>query len=230
MSQHEVEALVESSIRLLATSDRPPRELRSLYFNLFEYEALFDTGFTHFRTLDELVSARFVYALPLEEHPDFFAHQSYFQKLKASGAFAFLEIPGQKSDGSYYQPPHLYFDAGSGLWQRLVELGRLSGPDAERPEPIELLTMALEIVRLAESRGDVELVATWYRLLVPYAFEADFDELRENPTLAELREIVKRTNALSIKDDYGMLRDPQPADYEEFPLLKWWFELEETDA
>jgi hypothetical protein len=63
----------------------------------------------------------------------------------------------------------------------------------------------------------------WYRLLVPLAFEQELDDLRANATLAELRAIVRRTDALAIKSTYGMLRDPPPEELKENPLLGWWF-------
>ena len=227
MSQHEFEELVELSVRELATSGRPQQELRSLYWNLFEYEGLFDTGFTQFRTISDLVAARFVYKLALDEHPDFFQHRDYFTKLKSVEAktVTFIEVPGKDADGGYYKLPHLYCAAGSALWQRLVELGRLTGPDAERPQPIDIMTIALDVARLAERKGEPGLIGMWYRLLAPYALGQDMEELRASPTLGELRAMVKRTDALAIKTDYGMLRDPAPEDLREFPPLAWWFEL-----
>jgi hypothetical protein len=229
MSQHEFEHLVEYSIRELATSGEPQQRLRSLYFNLFEYQNLFDTGFTHFRTMNELLAQRFVYRMPLEQHPDFFAYGIYFSEVKAvdsSRASVFVRVPGQERDGSYYRAPHLYFDAGSALWQRLVKLGRLTGADAEAPETIDIATIALEVAHLAEQRDNPELIGMWYRLLMPYGWQFEFDELRANATLAELRAIVKRTDALSYKVNYGMLRDPPPEALKKSPELAWWFDLD----
>jgi hypothetical protein len=226
MSMHEYEDLVESSIRELSTSGESQQRLRSLYFSLFEFEALFDTGFTHFRSMDLLLQARFVYTIPLEEHPEFFAHGPYFQDVKRSDKkVTFIKLPGKGSDGSYYSAPHLYFDAGSILWRRLVELGRLSDADAEPPENIDVMTIALEVARLAERKGDPGLIGQWYRLLAPYILETELDELKQDPELGELRTIVKRTDALAVKSDYGMLRDPGPEDFEELPALGWWFEV-----
>jgi hypothetical protein len=227
MSQHEVEELVELSVRALAASGRPQQELRSLYWNLFEYEGLFDTGFTQLRTIDDLVAARFVYKMALDEHPDFFAQREYFTELKGvdGRSATFVEPPDKGMDGSYYKLPHLYCPVASSLWQRLVELGRLTGPDAEPPRPIEITTIALDVARLAERNSDPALIGMWYRLLLPQAFERDLEELQANPTLAELRALVKRTDALAIKTDYGMLRDPPPEDRDEIPVLGWWFDL-----
>jgi len=227
MSQHEVEELVELSVRALAASGRPQQELRSLYWNLFEYEGLFDTGFTQFRTIDDLVAARFVYKMALDEHPDFFAQRDYFAELRGvdRSGVTFVEPPDKGMDGSYYKVPHLYCPVGSSLWKRLVDLGRLSGADAEPPRPIDVMTIALDVARLAEGKGNRELIGMWYRLLLPHAFEQELDELRANTTLTELRVLVKRTDALAIKTDYGMLRDPPPEDRDEIPVLGWWFDL-----
>ena len=54
MSMWEIEALVEASVLAYSRSGRPVGERRSRYWNLFEYEARYDTGFTRFRTMGEL--------------------------------------------------------------------------------------------------------------------------------------------------------------------------------
>lgn len=219
MSMHEFEALVEDSVEILATSGRPGPELRSLYWNLYEFEAHWDTGFTHFRSMDRLLEARFVYRYAIPEHPDYAARRSYFDSL---AGFSFVE----PEDGGYVQPPALYFDAGSPLWQRFVELGRLTGSDAERPRRLPLTSIAYDVARLAEAAGNRRLVSWWYRLLAPELLgDTQIGELEADPVLRDLRALVRRTGALAVKDDYGLLRDPDPRDLAETPGLAWWFDL-----
>jgi hypothetical protein len=219
---HEFEALVEQSVTLLSTSGREPAQLRSLYWNLYEFEAEWDTGFTHFRNIDDLLAVNFVYKMPLTEHPDYAEHRAYFDGLEE---FTFIEEPSE--DGGYTYPPDLYFDAGSPLWQRLVDLGRLTGPDTVPPEPIDLVEVAYAVASLAEQRGDRELIASWYRLMAPHvAFEYEPDELRANETLARLRDIVRRTDAMSVRFDYGIAKeDPDEQTLAEYPGLAWWHDL-----
>jgi hypothetical protein len=227
MSMHEFEDLVEEAVRLLAKSDLPKETLRNFYFNLFEFEGEFDTSFTHFRTMAELLAAGFVYRLALEEHPDFERAQGYFAGLSR---FTFVTVPGEKADGSYVQPPHLYFDAGSALWQRLVREGRLAGPDAEAPKVLPLQRVFLELCMLAERAGDVALVSRAYRLLVWHFLQSDADteDLKRDPDVLELRGLVRRTNALAFTFHGAALETPPQEAYEEVPLLAFWFETEPT--
>jgi hypothetical protein len=222
MSEHEFEDLVEWSVIALAATDRPWRELRSLYWNLYRFKDAFDTGFTHFRNLDQLLAAHFVYRFPIAEHPEYVRHQAWFDGIDD---FAFIREPGPARDGGYVLPPHVYCDAGSPLWARLVASGRLRDDDAEAPYVVEMDEIARDIARIAEANGDRELVATWYRLLLPYLLYTvgGFTEVRERSSIAELRAIVRRTDAMAIPMTYGALRDPDPDDLAESPDLQWWY-------
>ena len=95
MSMHEFEDLVEHSVHALASTGRDPQELRSIYWNLYEFEARYDTGFTHFRNMEELLAARFVYRIPMTEHPDYAEHRVYFDGLHD---FEFIDLPGADDD------------------------------------------------------------------------------------------------------------------------------------
>ncbi len=69
MSIHEYEAVVEQSVRTLSRSGRPDR--RDLYKCLYDFQAEFDTGYTHFRVMDLLLDARSVYRFTMDEHPHY---------------------------------------------------------------------------------------------------------------------------------------------------------------
>jgi hypothetical protein len=219
----ELESLVEDSVNVLDGSGIDPWELRSLYAAMYEFEGQWDTSFTHLRNLDQIVAARFVYLFPLSDHPDYEAHREYFDGLSE---FAFLELPDGTSDGGYTEPPLLYFDAGSPLWQRMVELGRLSGRDAEPPRDVPLREVALRVATLAEPRGDADLIARWYRLL-SLELEEDDDPavLARDPTLTSLREIVRRTDAMSLPMFGTMLADPEAETLAKYAHLRWWYTL-----
>jgi aryl carrier-like protein len=224
MSMWEISALVEESVRAYSRSGRSVEERRSRYWNLFEYEARYDTSFTHFRTMGELLAVGYVYRFEVAEHPDYADHREYFD---AIDAFTFVEPPGSNgSDGGYIRPPWLYCDAGSPLWQRFVATGRLTGPDAVPPEPLPTEQIALEVASLGEGVGDHELVATWYRSLAwEMLFKQPLPELRANPTLQALRDLVRRTDALSVQLHGAILANPSDDDLAEEPTLAWWFDL-----
>lgn len=226
MSMYELEDLVEMAVKRLAQSGLSRQRLRSLYFNLFELEARFDTSFTHFRTMDELLAARYVYCLAPSEHPSFEARRAYFEGLSS---FCFIDSDGSGPgpDGSYFKAPYLYCDAGSPLWRELVELGRLGGSDARPPEPLPIQQVLEEVARAAEEAGDVRLVAYAYRLLLWDLLEVDVRQLEQDLAVRRLRDIVRRTRALELKLEVGALRDPTPADLSDSELVRFWFDLED---
>ncbi|RYZ03589.1 MAG: hypothetical protein EOO73_27285 [Myxococcales bacterium] len=229
MSMHEFEDFVEMAVKRLAQSGLSRQRLRSLYFNLFELEARFDTSFTHFRTMDELLAARYVYCLAPSEHPSFASSPDYFRGLST---FCFVEPPGAEPGvgGGYFKPPHLYCDAGSALWRRLVEQGRLGGTDAEPPEVLPSQEAIEEVARAAEQAGDVVLVAYAYRLLLWDLLDREVAELREDLAVLRLRDIARRTGALNLKFEVGALRDPTPADLAESELVRFWFDIADARA
>ena len=209
MSMHEIEDLVESSVRILAA--RSDLDLRSLYWQLYEYQNHWDTGFTNFRVMDLLLQARYTYRFELNQHPDYAQYRDYFDGLSGfdfvrvnptepSGKAVFDRAKGWVSPNpvaGYAQPPFLYCDLGSPLWVRFVELGVLTGADAVPPDVnLSLIDAALEVMRQAEQVGDIVLIYGWYALLsVHLASFVDLESLRESAALVEILEITRRTDA-----------------------------------
>jgi hypothetical protein len=225
---YELEHLVEESVNLLADSGADPWELRSMYAALYRFEHGWDTSFTHFQHLEQLMAARFAYRARLSEHPDYEAHPEYFDGLSA---FALITPPGvayewPPGNDGYTEPPNLYFDAGSRLWRRMVSLGRLTGRDAEPPRELPLPDVALRVAMLAEEQGDRELIARWYRMLtLEMDIQAEPADLAQDPTLTALRAIVARTDAMSLPMSGSLLGDPGPDVLDEYPMLRWWYVL-----
>ncbi len=163
MSMHEIEDLVESSVRILAT--RSDLDLRSLYWQLYEYQNHWDTGFTNFRVMDLLLQARYTYRFEVNQHPDYAQYRDYFDGLtkfesiqvkptEPPGKTVFDPAKGWVSPNpmaGYVRPPYLYCDVGSPLWARFVELGVLTGADAVPPDAsMSIVETALEVMRQAE--------------------------------------------------------------------------------
>jgi hypothetical protein len=224
MSMHEFENLVEASVNVLAVSGRPQRELRDIYWNLYEFEGHWDTGFTHLRNIDQLVAARFVYRYPISGHPDYAERRGYFDGIDR---FDFPHTDGEY-DGGFIDPPHLYVEAGSKLWQRLVDLGDLTGPDAIAPRVMPLQEIALDVAQLAERDGDVELIGCWYRLLAAELplYEMTPEHLRSDENIAALRELVRGTGAMPVSLGRNALSDPDEQTMAEYPGLGWWYRLD----
>jgi hypothetical protein len=222
MSMHEFEDVVEESIVLLAGSGLSPTDLRSRYWNLYEFQGRWDTKFTHFRVMEHLLSARYVYRIPVDEHPDYDAYREYFD---AIDRFTWVEKPVER-EGGYVEPPFVYFDAGSPLWLKMVTLGRLVGTDADPPQSIDLPQIAAEVARLAEAAQDVALIALWYRVLAYEMFMNDPQDLSANPGLRDLRARVRSTRALELENPYRAITDPDAQTLRDEPGLAWWFGLD----
>ncbi|QSQ17405.1 hypothetical protein [Myxococcus landrumensis] len=172
MSMHEIEDMVEGAVRLLdqraAPGDSAPR---SQFARLFAFQGDFDCSFTHFRVMDILLARRFTYQFDVADHPDHAARLEFFKGIQK---FTYLHEPLEADTGDdeeepspvagYIEPPHLYCDAGSPLWRRMVEAGKLKGPDAEPPVPLLLADVAHDVMRTAEAKGDLDLIAMWFNL------------------------------------------------------------------
>lgn len=233
MSMHEFEDLVEASVRTLARSTRHSRnELRALYWNLYEFEALWDTGFTQFRVLDLLMAAHYTYRFDLSEHPYYQRFADFFQGLNT---FSFLNVhPKEKWNAEknpvagYCEPPYLYCDVNSPLWYHFVQQGVLTGEDAlfvERQDPLDLASTVVEDAFIQQNFG---LIAEWYTLLAPYLLstfdEKDINKLMALPSLTHIKQRFYQTEAHNVQlCDYGFLRRPIP-DEVDSALLSWWFQ------
>jgi hypothetical protein len=173
MSMHEIEDMVEGAVRVLdrraSAGDLAPR---SQFARLFKFQEGGDCGFTHFRVMDLLLARRFAYQFDITDHPDHAAREKFFEGIKE---FVFLHDDPADDTGEgtgesispvagYIERPHLYCDAGSSLWRRMVETGRLKGPDAEPPVPLPLIDVVHAVLLGAEAEGDRELIAMWFNL------------------------------------------------------------------
>jgi hypothetical protein len=208
---HEFEDLVEESVRVLDKSVlNGQMDLRTFFWRLYEFQACWDTGFTHFRVIDILLKHRFVYRFELNQHPDYSHYQHYFDNLKE---FTFIKlVPDQpwhektNPAAGYYKPPFLYCDAGSPLWKRFVESGLLSGQDAVPPnKEISLIEVAKETVAEAERQCDagddgfIGFSEIWYYLLGAQLYsvlkDEELDQLKYNSDLIEFLRSIQRLQA-----------------------------------
>ncbi len=227
MSQHEIEDLVESSIRVLHTHDADV-DHRSAFAALWAFQERADCGFTHFRVMPMLLERRSTYRFDKTVHP----------------AIETLETDGVSRQLGYVDDAFLYCDAGTELWEQLRE--HLPADDQQPPAPMPLSTLALRICRAAEKAGELELIARWFdvgpRMLLGSHFtrqaragekigvdpETGDDVLASEdcvveraftaeeaallPEALELRELVRRTRATDV----------EPAKWRG-PLLEWWW-------
>ena len=231
MGMHEFEEVVERSIRRLAASQQPEPTIRSMFYTLYCFQERFDTGFTKFAVMDQLLKHRYVYRFRVQDYPDYLAHKRH---LDSQTSFSFLFVkPEEKWDAQnnpvsgYMQDGSLYCDAGSPLWKRFVDIGVLSGEDSKWPSLLPLTSVVAHVLELAEKEGDISLIRMWYPLVI-----LSIDHLGDPSTLAAVRndaglkmvrDITIRTNALQFKMDYGYTALPPEEEIKESPALVWWF-------
>ncbi len=255
MSMHEIEGLVESSIRLL---DKSPEgsslDLRSVFWNLFRYQEKFDTGGTLFRAIDILIKNHYVYVFPVTEHPNYEKYKSYFDSLKEHSYILrnpieewdrennpetgceFCDIKEEWGEKFAQERgttgPSLYIQAGLECWQKLVEQGKFTGKDAEPPKKMEMIDLATEIINIALKNNDTGLAAWWYKVGLPYEItwsDYEFASLSKDTRLLGLRKIAEENKLMEV-DVYGYDED-SVADIDDGPneetnkFLRWWFFL-----
>ncbi|WP_163866672.1 hypothetical protein [Myxococcus eversor] len=264
MSMHEIEDMVEAAVRVL---DRraPPGDMapRSQFARLFKFQGECDCSFTHFRVMDILLARRFTYQFDVADHPDHATRSGFFKGIKR---FTYLhdnpsdetdEAEGERSPvAGYIEPPHLYCDAGSSLWRRMVDAGKLTGPDAEPLVALSLINVVEEVMLGAEAAGDTELIAMWFNLGPSTLFgdmftrqirkgeliarnpftgtdlfaTEDFvasgrfslEELQATPQAVRVRDLVRRTRALSTELAYDWR--PSEEVLAGSPAHAWWWE------
>jgi hypothetical protein len=70
VSSHEIEDVIEASVRVIDKAELDPRFARDLIANLYRYQLNFDCGHTHGRVTKILMARRYLLALPMSEHPE----------------------------------------------------------------------------------------------------------------------------------------------------------------
>jgi len=252
MGMHQIESLVEESVRLLDRgAHNRSLDMRSLLWNLYDYQRGYDTGNTLFRVATILVRHRYLYAFPLSEHPDYLRHPDYFTALKSRG---FEEIPvdpgkswhdeknptagyfcdpvrewgasfSEKNDWGDLALPLLYCEAGSPLWKQFVASKALTGSDAKQPERIDRSNLFHSVIQEALRQGDDKLAAEWYQVGIPYEFGSadskDGARLKNDSHLIKIREIARKHRLHALPVDRGF-HEAEDVDLDN-PFLTWWW-------
>ncbi|MFE5856103.1 hypothetical protein ACFQ61_23245 [Streptomyces sp. NPDC056500] len=237
MSLHEIEDLVADSIRILDVhSESDDSRVRDWFAVLYRFQGEYDCSFTHFRVMEILLRRGYTYRFPVDRHPDYAQRSEYFDALDEFAGLRTFDEEGPDFDGygswledGYVEPPFLYCDAGTALWQRMTTAGELRGPDTTPPRPTRLIDVVREIATAAEKEGDHELIGLWYAFgcetLVggPSGCPFDVDELAEMPAVRDLRAVVRRTGSLAIAQRSSYAVPVEFADHHE--LEAWWWGL-----
>mgnify|MGYP002652251984 CR=1 FL=1 len=98
MSMHEIEDLIESTIRTIDTLDIPSSEKRQLFANCYRAQAYFDTSYTHFRLMDILLKNDYMQTFRIHNFPLAKQYPEYYQALKAQDFEYIFEHPVNDQD------------------------------------------------------------------------------------------------------------------------------------
>ncbi|MEV0032399.1 hypothetical protein [Nocardia sp. NPDC050793] len=231
MSEHMIEDLVEGSIRALhARAPVGDRCVRDWFSVLYRFQETHDCSFTHFRVMDVLLERGFTYRFALTEHPEYPQRRAFFDGLAEFTALSEAGHPPDAEDWDdfddwldqgYVDPPHLYCDAGTALWRRMAETGKLDGHDAEPLPGTPLAEVVHEVALAAEDAGDIELIALWHAQGIDaFLGVAGIADARRMRAVRAFRDIALRTGAITFDLPHGYR--PPPEFYEDDPLESWW--------
>lgn len=184
MSMHEYESLVEAGIHLVDQSGFEDKRKRELIFELFLYQAQFDTSYTHFRVIEILKKYDFVRVKKVEEC-----------KLgEGDAALSFeegwnsLQVDDDEELFLFIENGECYYDWNSPVWELLEGEGC-----AYEEGPISQLALAM--MKLAAKADDIQQVNNWYCALVQEALwdagEIQGEEdLKAYPELGEAKALA----------------------------------------
>jgi hypothetical protein len=253
MSMHEIEGLVEDSVHLVAKSKLITSVKRDFLFNLYNFQAMYDTGYTHFRLMDRLLDLKFTYCIPLEKHPDYNTHQEYFEKLdieKNSWLPAHVDneeasVNAQIEKGGIF----LYADAGSEFWERLCKENILPKSEYHAPNKIETSVLIAQLMQEAVELGELRLLNDWYAVLVNFlgidlggedGFPTKFLDFIQKEEINTIRQIGLKNKVFSKKEfrnDWASLETPklkeieeEENDVERLYCIKWLLDFKTDEA
>ncbi len=196
MSQHEIEGLIEASIRAVDASVLDAAQKRNALTNLYRVQAGFDCSYTHFRCIDILLRYRATYRIPLSAHPDFASAPDRVQA--PAGDWLAADVLHPEAGAVFYQrdDDHLYFDAGEGFWRRLRAAGTIDDAEPEGWSDAATVGCMLE---LAATAGDASLFSEWLGFAINALLVDDgaaFSAWLDDPEMRTIRVILNRNPAL----------------------------------
>lgn len=228
---YEIEDVVELSIRALAKSSLSDRKIRSLIYNLYEFQKEWDCSFTNFRIPQILIRYQYMFPFKLEEHPLYNSNKDKMEEIRKKD-FAFI---GDSDDGywckryrnakgEYVEFGKLCCDAGSDLWNTMISMGKITGLGALPPEILGYPDMILEVVTEAKKQRNDKLLALWYMVCFLTA-----DEPMEADTISQLKDIFVEEKVFReagklpgfeiTKEDIEDLDDEMSSLFE--PFVRW---------
>jgi|GEM_PF-4044512 len=226
MSQHEIEGLIEDSVRMIAAQESLTRNERRTYFQwLYAFQTRHDCGYTHFRVKDILMESGFLFERPLAEHPEF-SHPKIIKQLDTVNVdgYLWLKSPSRDFETAYVHKTEngdlsFFYDYGHALWEKLNGGGKV--PEIPPDIPNEF-TLTRDMMKIAIDTDSTTLAMNWYAYLCHVIIElevsnetdsvwknATFEARLEHAHLKDLREMAENCEPKKYKEDWGYLRLPK---------------------
>ncbi|MCT4580487.1 MAG: hypothetical protein N4A35_03640 [Flavobacteriales bacterium] len=195
---HEIEGLAEDSIRFISNlKEITPQQKRTFFLNIYNWQAIFDTSYTHFRVKEFLEKQNFLLTLSLTDFQRFRTLKTNeLLKIETEG-YAWIKGPNTAED--VYADwnngvPLFYFDYGSSTWSYLIEKQYLQ--DDSPVETWDTIELTHRIVKLAIEADKKTLAFEWYAAFVNCIHEeyidypTSFTTFLAHPLLIELKESI----------------------------------------
>ena len=211
MSMHEIEGLVEDSVRQIASPSN-----RHLVYQLYQFQATYDTGYTHFRVKELLIEIGYLHYLPIQKlpgyqtgHPEIEAFVKKLEKSKSgwlswTGAHYYGQL---QDDGQTI----IYFDYGSPLWTEAVQANLIDEPKATTPPSLDELSLAAQMMKAALEKGNTALVCQWYAMITNAHIEwdianNDFLVLAADERVLAVKAMAIQAGINKYDEDWGYLK------------------------
>lgn len=243
MSMHQIEDMIENSVRMLSNctgSEINGLSLRDICYHLYQLQDLFDCGYTMLRVREELERMGFLASITVE-------------KLPQNERDAARRLTG----GSGFLPSGVYVDGDSGLayldygnpsWNTFTEAGTLSHPQMGDIPQIDVLQLAENMISLAAQQREtgsdngeiaVSTLLYWYALLPTVMTVSGYEGQVEEERIIRLRDMAavpeafEQAGILWLTSELEDLADLADEDLDCFanwaePYLQWKKEAEDT--
>ncbi|MGO1251652.1 hypothetical protein [Psychrobacter sp.] len=198
MSMWEVEYIIEQTIKLIDSAQRPACEKRNLIHNAYHLQAAFDTSHTHFRVKDILLDTQYMQAYAIKDFPAYTDHPKYFDGLLET-RFAWI-YDNPEMAMSKDNPEVAFWDSES---QRLyVDFATpyyTLNPD-ETPTRHEPLEFAFIIIKEANKQQNKGVVYDWVGFTLFYLLAM----LPSEKTTTQLKQAYFTENELPTTLEVGV--------------------------
>lgn len=194
MSMHQIEDMIENSVRMLSNctgSEINGLSLRDICYHLYQLQDLFDCGYTMLRVREELERMGFIASIAVEKLPQ--NERDAAQRL--SGGSGFLPS-GVYVDGD---SGLAYLDYGNPSWNTFIEAGTLSHPQMGDIPQIDVLQLAEIMISLAAQQREtgsdngeiaVSTLLYWYALLPTVMTVSGYEGQVEEERIIRLRDMA----------------------------------------